>query len=89
MAAPLQMTQQQFGNFLDSIRPTTAVLKTVSLKDSPSFCGALLLDCEEFLEKFEMCAGAYRWTDDDQKSHFSLVLRNLAFKWYAANKNLG
>lgn len=88
MAAPIQMTDQQFGDLLDSIRPATAALKTVSPKDLPSFRGTLLEDCEEFLEKFEGCADAYRWTADDRKRHFPPVLKNVAYKWYAANKNL-
>lgn len=42
MAAAVQMTDQQFGDPLDSIRPNTAAMKTVSRKDLPSFCGTLL-----------------------------------------------
>lgn len=84
----VKFSDVQFGDLMTALRPTAGVVKTISPKGLPSFRGDLLEDCDEFLEKFEGCADAYRWDDDDRKRHFPLVLKKVSYEWYAANKGM-
>jgi hypothetical protein len=63
-------------------------IKTVNSRDLPTFSGQLHEDCEEFLLKFEACAQAHNWDDDDTKRHFVLACQKNALKWYDTHKLL-